>query len=352
MAEAVSWDQQSPPESGQAQQPASHQSFVEQDGQAEESVAAGQQLQQQVPDSTPATRQQHAGTKGELAVQIKNEDNMPQDLLHSTGAAASDVAQDTSVAAAPAAALPSSVPIAPASTAAPSSMPFAGGQQLDASSPSSGDNDSTPGPARGQLATAAADAAGPAVAEAAVLAPPLQQQAQPDDQQQQQSHAAAAAMLAGQPEALGMYRSGAAAAADQQAVQEQQQQQQQQVPQYSLGLELLGEAADLLPQDGPVSFVAAAAAAAAAAMHSQSQHHLQHQHQHHHHSQALYMPGAAAAAAAARPRGTSASGRKDGSGRQARASLNQLMYEGSGYGEPSLPIITKPDGVACQVRVA
>jgi hypothetical protein len=87
-------------------------------------------------------------------------------------------------------------------------------------------------------------------------------------------------------------------------------------------------------------------------MHSQSQHHLQQhhlQHQHHHHSQALYMsPGAAAA----RPRGTSASGRKDGSGRQARASLNELMYEGSGYGEPSLPIITKPDGVACQVRVA
>jgi hypothetical protein len=335
-----------------------------------EAAAAGQKLQQQVPDSTPASRQQHAGTKGQLAVQIRNEENMHQDVLNSTGAAASDVAQDTTVAAAPipAAALPGCVPGNPASTGALGSMPHVGGQQLDASSPSSGDNDSTPGPARAQLAAAAAHTAGPAAVEAAVLALPLQQQAHPDEQphqqqqqQQQQAHEAAAAAPAGQPDEL-TYGSGAAAAADEQAVQEQpqqqqQQQQQQQVPQYSLGLELLGEAADLLPQDGsgPASVAAAAAAAAAAAvMHTQShhhlqQHHLQHQHQHHHQNQALYMPGAAAAAA--RPRGTSASGRKDGSGRQARVSLNQLMYEGTGYGESSLPIITKPDGAACQVRV-
>ncbi|WIA39779.1 hypothetical protein OEZ86_005834 [Tetradesmus obliquus] len=61
----------------------------------------------------------------------------------------------------------------------------------------------------------------------------------------------------------------------------------------------------------------------------------------------MYLPGAAAATP--RPRVPSGSGRKDGSGRQARVSLNQLMLEGSKYGEPSMPMLTKPDGVACQV---
>jgi hypothetical protein len=176
-----------------------------------------------------------------------------------------------------------------------------------------------------------------------VQAPPLPHQTQPDEQQQQQQqHGAAAAAAPAREAQHTAHGSAAAAAADEQAPeqQQQQQQQQQQVSQYSLGLELLGEAAGLLPHDGPMS----AAAAAAATMHSQSHHHLQQQHQHQH--QGLYTPSAAAA----RPRVPSASGRKEGSGRQARASLNQLMYEGSKYGEPSLPIITKPDGVACQVR--
>ncbi|WIA19503.1 hypothetical protein OEZ85_004114 [Tetradesmus obliquus] len=183
MAEAVSWSQQSLPAPGQPQQSPPRQFRSQQQDQAANGAAAGQQPQQQVLDSTPASRQQHAGTKGQLAVQVKHEESMPLDLLYSTGAAASDVAQDTTVGAAPAPAPapPSSTPAMPDSTRGSNAPAAAGSRELGASSPSAG------------------------------------------------------------------------------------------------------------------------------------------------------------------------SGRKDGSGRQARVSLNQLMLEGSKYGEPSMPMLTKPDGVACQV---
>eukprot|EP00883_Tetradesmus_obliquus_P001842 jgi/Sobl393_1/1193/SZX71361.1 len=357
MAEAVSWSQQSLPAPGQPQQSPPRQCHSQQQDQAANGAAAGQQPQQQVLDSTPASRQQHAGTKGQLAVQVKHEESMPQDLLYSTGAAASDVAQDTTVGAAPAPAPapPSSTPAMPDSTRGSNAPAAAGSRELGASSPSAGDNDSTPGPASAQLTAgaAAADGPDPAAAEAAeCVPPPPQQQVQPDhhqqqqQQQQQQYGTVPAAAFGGEGQGPEHGAAAAAAAGDAQPAEQQQQQQQQQqeqVPQFSLGLELLGEAAGLLPQDGPMS-AAAAAATAAATMHPHAQHHLQQQ-QHPH--QGMYLPGAAAATP--RPRVPSGSGRKDGSGRQARVSLNQLMLEGSKYGEPSMPMLTKPDGVACQV---
>lgn len=251
----------------------------------------------------PFRQEHHPGKEGQLAVDVKQDENAPNDPIYSTGAP-SDMAQDTTVAAAPVAALPGIRQGMPADT------PASGRPDTDTSSPSTG-NDNMPDAAAVPV-TAEQGAAAVAAAAAAVLMPPqplgLQHQQpqlleQPHLEQQQQQQVSAAAE-----------EQDFAAAADAEAQQQPHHHQPQQ-QHYSLGLELLGEAAalGLAPQDSQAA--AEAAAGRLAAGHN----------------------GMSAAAAMAR---------------QSRMSHNQVLLDGGMYDHLPMPtpmIVPKPDGVQCQV---